>query len=555
MNFKTIKFRILALGAGLMIANIIFRFVVALPFAQDTLHQLVDDQQLSIASYIARDVEHSVASRRAFITELARTLPVDLLDQPKRLGEWLEERSRLNPLFPEGMLLINLEGERIAFDGQPWTPDEEENFSDSAWFLAALSTDASVLSRPQYSLATGKPVIIVGSAIRDASQQTVGVLAGVADLSADGFLRDMQENQFGHRGGFLLISPQDQLFIGSSVPEMILQPTPPVGVNLLHDRAMAGYRGTGITVNAQGVEELSAMASVPGTGWFVVARIPTQEAFRPVTDLRGLVLQSTAVAVMGVMLILLLCLPRILRPLTESAQAMREMADGQRKLETLPVVRDDEVGGLVRGFNHLLTKLRENEAVLKEREERLSFLAHHDSLTGLYNRQMLESRLQYTLDLAKRNGTSFALLFCDLDLFKLINDQFGHAMGDAVLIRVAQRLLKGRRKSDTVARLGGDEFVILLTTLGDPRPDAERLAQQYIAAIAAPYAVGLHELTLSASIGVALYTGGPMSGSQLMTQADTAMYQAKRARLQICFFGDTNADMGVEFRDAADINR
>jgi GGDEF domain-containing protein len=97
--------------------------------------------------------------------------------------------------------------------------------------------------------------------------------------------------------------------------------------------------------------------------------------------------------------------------------------------------------------------------------------------------------------------------------------------------------------------------VILLTTLGDPRPDAERLAQQYIAAIAAPYAVGLHELTLSASIGVALYTGGPMSGSQLMTQADTAMYQAKRARLQICFFGDTNADMGVEFRDAADINR
>jgi len=555
MNFKTIKFRILALGAGLMIANIIFRFVVALPFAQDTLHQLVDDQQLSIASYIARDVEHSVASRRAFITELARTLPVDLLDQPKRLGEWLEERSRLNPLFPEGMLLINLEGERIAFDGQPWTPDEEENFSDSAWFLAALSTDASVLSRPQYSLATGKPVIIVGSAIRDASQQTVGVLAGVADLSADGFLRDMQENQFGHRGGFLLISPQDQLFIGSSVPEMILQPTPPVGVNLLHDRAMAGYRGTGITVNAQGVEELSAMASVPGTGWFVVARIPTQEAFRPVTDLRGLVLQSTAVAVMGVMLILLLCLPRILRPLTESAQAMREMADGQRKLETLPVVRDDEVGGLVRGFNHLLTKLRENEAVLKEREERLSFLAHHDSLTGLYNRQMLEVRLQYTLDLAKRNGTSFALLFCDLDLFKLINDQFGHAMGDAVLIRVAQRLLKGRRKSDTVARLGGDEFVILLTNLGDPRPDAERLAQQYIAAIAAPYAVGLHEFTLSASIGVALYTGGPMSGSQLMTQADTAMYQAKRARLQICFFGDTNADMGVEFRDAADINR
>jgi diguanylate cyclase (GGDEF)-like protein len=547
MNLKTIKFRILALGAGLMIANIIFQFVVALPFAQDTLHRLVDDQQLSIASYVARDVEHSVESRRAFITELARNLPVDLLGQPRPLGKWLDERSRLNPLFPEGLLLIDLQGARIAFDGQPWTPDEEEDFSDSAWFRAALATDYSVLSRPQYSLATGKPVIIVGSAIRDANGQAVGVLGGVADLSANGFLRDMQENQFGHRGGFLLISPQDRLFIGSSVPEMILQPTPPPGVNLLHDRAMAGYRGTGITINAQGVEELSAMTSVPGTGWFVVARIPTQEAFRPVNDLRTLILQSTAVAVIGAMLLLLLLLPRILRPLTESAQAMREMADGQRKLEALPVVRDDEVGGLVRGFNYLVTKLRANEAVLKEREERLSFLAHHDSLTGLYNRQMLESRLQYTLDQAKRNGSSFALLFCDLDLFKPINDQFGHSMGDAMLVRVAQRFLKDRRKSDTVARLGGDEFVILLTNLTDPRQDAERLAQQYVGSICAPYTIGLHEFAISVSIGVALYTGGPMSGSQLMTQADTAMYHAKRERLQICFFDDTSGDMASGF--------
>ncbi|HWK71254.1 MAG TPA: diguanylate cyclase [Burkholderiaceae bacterium] len=544
MNFKTIRFRILALGAGLMIADIIFRFVLALPFAQDTLHRLVDDQQLSIASYIARDVEHSVESRRALIAQLARTLPVELLHRPKELGEWLEERRRLHPLFAEGMLLIDPQGKRIPFDGEAGSPDSKQNFSESAWFQAALAAEVSVIGRPERSSTSGKPIIVMSAAVRDANRQPVAVLGGVADLSADGFLRDMQENQFGHRGGFLLISPQDQVFIGSSVPEMILKPTPPPGVNLLHDRAMAGYRGTGVTVNAQGIEELSAMASVPGTGWFVVARIPTREAFRPVNTLKALIVQSTTVAVVAIMALLLLLLPRILRPLTESAQAMREMADGKRKLEALPIERDDEVGGLVRGFNYLLAKLRENEAVLKESEERLSFLAHHDTLTGLYNRQMLESRLDYALDLARRNGTCFALLFCDLDRFKPINDEHGHSMGDAVLIQVAQRFLLGRRSSDTVARLGGDEFVVLLTNLTDPCLDAERLAREYMASICAPYSVGDHAFTLSVSIGIALYTGEPVSGSQLMTWADTAMYQAKRAgRSRICVFGETSGDM------------
>ncbi|HEY9571670.1 MAG TPA: diguanylate cyclase [Pusillimonas sp.] len=544
MNFKTIKFRIIAFGVGLMLMNVIFRYMVAFPVAEKTLHQLVEDQQLSLASYIAHDVQHSLESRLAFIAQMAGTVPIGLLEQPNQLGQWLDERRRLSSLFAEGLLLIDPQGKRIALGGESWGLDDQQNYSDNAWFRAALAADAPVVGRPQRSPVTGKPVIIMGAAVRDARQQVVAVLAGAADLGANGFLHDMQENRFGYRGGFLLISPQDQLFIGSSVPEMVLQSTPPPGVNLLHDRAMAGYRGTGVTTNAQGVQELSTMVDVPATGWFVVARIPTEVALRPVNELRSLVVESTLVAAAAITLILLLFLPRILRPLTDSAQAMREMADGKRPLEALPVARDDEVGGLVRGFNYLLAKLRSNEVMLKEREERLSFLAHHDSLTGLYNRQMLESRLKYTLDMAKRNDWGFALLFCDLDYFKPINDEFGHAVGDTVLTQVAQRFLERRRSSDTVARLGGDEFVILLTNLAEPRSDAEQLAQEYMASICAPYSVGIHQFTLSASIGIALYDGGSVSGSQLMTRADTAMYQAKReGGSRICFFDDLSSAM------------
>ena len=152
-------------------------------------------------------------------------------------------------------------------------------------------------------------------------------------------------------------------------------------------------------------------------------------------------------------------------------------------------------------------------------------MAHHDSLTGLYNRAMLEDRLQQALARAEREGSHFALLFCDLDDFKPINDQFGHEAGDAILRQVAARLLDGRRRTDTVARLGGDEFVVLLTDLDDARSSAISVAQQLLAMIGTPFDIEDKTFTLGASIGIALYSGASISPSQLMSQADIAMYQ------------------------------
>jgi diguanylate cyclase (GGDEF)-like protein len=285
------------------------------------------------------------------------------------------------------------------------------------------------------------------------------------------------------------------------------------------------------------------MVSVPSTGWFVVVRMPTAEAFRLIEVLRGFVLKYSLLALVGVLAILLFLLPRILRPLTDAAHAMREMADGKRELAPLPVRRKDEVGGLILGFNNLVARLHEKEAALKASQERMEFMAHHDSLTGLYNRMMLEDRLQQAMARAERNGSHFALLFCDLDGFKPINDQYGHDVGDAVLIQVAVRLSQGRRRLDTVARLGGDEFVVLLTDLDDARGDAEKLARQYLMTIAAPYDVQGRTFALSISIGIALYQGASVSDSQLLSQADIAMYQAKReGKNRVCFFEEAMAD-------------
>ncbi|UYG04968.1 EAL domain-containing protein [Halomonas sp. LR3S48] len=159
----------------------------------------------------------------------------------------------------------------------------------------------------------------------------------------------------------------------------------------------------------------------------------------------------------------------------------------------------------------------------KRVEERLAYHADHDALTGLANRSMLERRLQQSCLPSQGHARRIALLYIDLDDFQSINDSLGHELGDRVLVEVAARVQQQVRRSDTVARLGGDAFVVLL-----PEPDDETVVvERLLAAIARPYRLDEHELHLTASIGIAVHEGGSPS-TQLIQQADLAMYQAKR---------------------------
>ena len=536
--FQSIKFRVVALGVLLVMSGVCVRLWVALPFAQDLLRDQVADQQSSIASYVARDIELAIRERRALLAELGSALPLALLRQPQQLAAWIAERQRLNPLFNKGLWVLPPDGIG-ALAEYPAAGRNKLRYADTDWFQAALRAEAPVIGKPQRGRISGEPVLIMAQAVRDTGGRVAAVLAGVAALDTPGFL-DLQDIRLGASGGFLVISPADQLFVGASDPAMVLKPTPPAGVNPLHDRAMAGYRGTGTTINANGVEELSAMVTVPSTGWFVVARIPTKEVFHPIAAMRSFTLQATLVMGAVVIAALLVLLPLMLRPLTDAARSIRDMADGKRQLAPLPIRRRDEVGDLLLGFNHLVARLHEKEEALKASEARLGFMAHHDALTGLCNRTMLEDRLQQALAHAERSGSHFALLFCDLDDFKPINDQFGHETGDTILRQVAVRLREGRRRTDTVARFGGDEFVVLLTDLDDARGMAVGIAQQLLATIGMPFEVDGKTFTLSASIGIALYDNASAAGattSQLMSQADTAMYHAKRTgRNGFCLF-------------------
>ncbi|HET7486901.1 MAG TPA: EAL domain-containing protein [Acidimicrobiales bacterium] len=171
----------------------------------------------------------------------------------------------------------------------------------------------------------------------------------------------------------------------------------------------------------------------------------------------------------------------------------------------------------------------------KVAEEELAHQALHDSLTGLPNRTLLADRLDHALARASRNGGEVAVLFLDLDRFKLINDSLGHAVGDGVLVALADRLQRIVRATDTVARFGGDEFVVVCEDAREGLRLADRLAE----AVLQPVVVDGEEMFLSVSVGVAVAQGA-QSAEAILRDADAAMYRAKeRGRARIEYFDET----------------
>lgn len=187
-------------------------------------------------------------------------------------------------------------------------------------------------------------------------------------------------------------------------------------------------------------------------------------------------------------------------------------------------------------------------------EEEIETLAFYDSLTGLPNRRLLLDRLNHALTTSSRNGKDGALLFLDLDHFKMLNDTLGHATGDLLLQQVAERLTTCVREEDTVARLGGDEFVIMLESLSESALDAaaqaEAIGEKILNRIRQPYQLGSHKHQTGVSIGVALFSGHNQSQDELLKHADIAMYQAKKANRNTMRFYDPQMQASIDARAA-----
>jgi diguanylate cyclase (GGDEF)-like protein/PAS domain S-box-containing protein len=195
---------------------------------------------------------------------------------------------------------------------------------------------------------------------------------------------------------------------------------------------------------------------------------------------------------------------------------------GETYPEWLSISAVKNHAGEIRNYVAIFSDITER----KQAEARVQFLAHYDALTELPNRILFADRLNQALLSAARNHAMLAVMFLDLDRFKLVNDSFGHAAGDLLLKEVARRLLRSVRASDTVSRQSGDEFVILLSDIGN-HDDWANVAQKILHSASEPFHIEGNELHVGCSIGISLYPDDGADAGTLLKKADTAMYRAK----------------------------
>lgn len=245
----------------------------------------------------------------------------------------------------------------------------------------------------------------------------------------------------------------------------------------------------------------------------------------------------------------------------------------------------DEIGRLMVDFNAMLDEIQQREEELsyhkaqleervaqrtseletanqelevsKEKAEsvarRMEYHAHHDSLTGLPNRALLNDRINTELAHARRQQSMTALLFLDLDRFKIINDSLGHAIGDQLLQVVARRLKNCVREDDTVARLGGDEFMVLLPHISGSS-DAGRIAKKIIEALLEPVSCNGHELHITTSVGISIYPFDGTDAETLVKNADISMYRAKELGRNKAIYYTAEMNTGSQKKLALETN-
>ncbi|MDB5808504.1 MAG: hypothetical protein JWN94_626 [Betaproteobacteria bacterium] len=216
------------------------------------------------------------------------------------------------------------------------------------------------------------------------------------------------------------------------------------------------------------------------------------------------------------------------------------VAAGLRSAFAFPILVSGEFYGVIELFAHQV-RPRDEEVIRiatqissqigqfiarKEAESHLTFFANHDTLTGLPNRAMFNQRLTQALARAQRLSTMAAVLFIDLDRFKVINDTLGHDAGDQLLKQLAERLRECLREGDTFGRLGGDEFVVLIEDVAGPT-QISGVAQKILETVARPYMISGQEFHVTASIGVSVYPDDGLDQQTLLKNADIAMYRAK----------------------------
>ncbi len=442
------------------------------------------------------------------------------------------------------------------------------NLSDRDYFKRALAGATGILTEPVFGRLTGNAVLQVVYPARSDTGALRFLL--VASLSFESFAHDARQQTLLEAAELLLLDEKGTVMAWTGVNEVLPEPGTSMSDTPLFALAKAG--GTGEIVGLDGLPRVWAVADSPTTraaGVHVLLGQPHQV----LVATSKLHLRQGLLVLTGAALVLFagvwwLAEWGIRRPLARITSMVRDLGRGDMKARIAQPYARGELGGLMSALNSMAGSLGQQRSAIEEltrhlreahsreisdrltNEQQLTRMANFDGLTGLPNRTLFRDRLQQATLRSRRFPQQMALMFLDIDRFKIINDSLGHDIGDQLLVAISRVLVGCLRDSDSIARneqpeateevfrLGGDEFMILAEDVDGT--DAAAVARRILDALARPIYVGKHELFITASIGITMNRDSNVDLDGLIKQADLAMYRSKElGRDTYCFFEES----------------
>jgi hypothetical protein len=258
------------------------------------MEQLLSDQQLSAVALVAANINQELQDRMTAMEQLAKRYDTISIRTPAALQADLEDRLVIQQLFNGGMFITDAAGTTIA--SVPVAANRIGiNYMFRPHVAAALGEGKSTVSDISIGKALGVPVFSLAKPIRSREGQVTGSIVGVVNLDATNFLDKITTNTFGRTGGYLIVAPAQRQIITATDKRRIMEALPPRGANWLIDRFIDGYEGSGLVVNPHGMEVLASAKGIPFSGWYVVALLPTAEAFAPIRDMQLRMLLATMI--------------------------------------------------------------------------------------------------------------------------------------------------------------------------------------------------------------------------------------------------------------------
>ncbi len=363
---------------------------------REDIESLLGEQQFSMATILAEDVDSELANRLKHLETVAASISPSVPGHPEAVQNRLDSLPIFQYQFNGGAFVTTVDGAVIA-EAPLATGHGERNLRDSEAVAAALDTGKPVIGPPIQNEQLRAPVFHMATPIRDAQGRVRGALVGVTHLAESNFLDRITENRFGKSGGYLLVSPPHRRVVTATDKRRIMESSPPRGAYPAIDRFLDGAEGTEVFVNPLGVEVLQSVKRVPSAGWYVAVTLPTEEAFAPIRNMQQRMMFAALLLSLLAGAATWWLLRRQLSPMLETVQTLASLAEQPESHATraLPITRDDEIGQLIGAFNRLLETLAQRAQALRESTERLNE-AQRISRVGSWELDLSSGRLSWS---------------------------------------------------------------------------------------------------------------------------------------------------------------